>query len=100
MNKHRQNAIDSLVADMISMYPEDSLVKEAKDELHARDPEFVELIRPFDPHSRQNLFEYVEPLRDKSPFTPEELLRTEPAKIIRQILDFKETCWRKIMQLA
>jgi hypothetical protein len=96
MSDHRQNAIDSLVADMISMYPEDSLIKEAKEELRARDPRLVEQIRPFDPHSRQNLFDYVEPLRDKSPFTPEDLLRTEPANIIRQILDFKETRWGEI----
>jgi hypothetical protein len=93
MSKFRQQAIDSMIEDMISMYPDDPHVIQAREELRAREPDAVENIEPYDPNLKANIFQHIEPLRDKSPFTPEYLLQTEPSTIIRRILDFKETKW-------
>ena len=91
MNKQSQRAVDVLLSGLISMYPDDPLVVEEKKILESRNPELAERIRPYEPH--QGLFQNIEPLRDKSPFTPEELLKAPPAQRIRQILDFKHQGW-------
>ena len=92
MSDKRQRAIDALVGEIVSMYPDDSLAAKAREELRIRNPEAVERLRPYEPNNR-DFFQTIEPLYDKSPYTVEQLLKAPPAAQIRQILDFKETGW-------